>query len=342
MGNGKERRGGHRVSWEADGGPGIRRLRAGRGFRYASETGRAVSPADRERIRGLVIPPAWADVWISPKASAHIQATGRDARGRKQYIYHPAWRAERDANKFARMLEFGQALPRIRGAVDRDLRSPALSVRRVTAAAVRLLDQVPLRVGNEEYARSNGTYGLTTLRSDHVEVNGDHLRIRFIGKGGKEHEASIRDPRLARVVRACEELPGQALFQYRNGGGAGQVHSDEINAYLREVSGGDFTAKDFRTWTASSLAAGWLAAAEPADTAAARKRVVNAVTRKVAAVLGNTVAVCRQCYIHPDVYEAFENGALQQAWDRNGPRWLAAGREAHESLLVYLLRPGIA
>jgi DNA topoisomerase-1 len=337
MGNGEES-GAEAVFWAPDEGPGFRRRRSGRGFHYYSDSGKALRRADLERIKSLVIPPAWTGVWISPHPRAHIQATGRDARGRKQYIYHPEWRAQRDANKFGRMLAFGEALPRIREAVDGDLRSPVLSPRRVIAGAVRLLDQVPIRVGNEEYARTNGTYGLTTLRSEHVEVEGNHLHIRFVGKGGKEHEVTIRDPRLARVVRACEELPGQALFQYRNGHGAGQIRSDDINDYLREVSRGDFTAKDFRTWTASALAAGWFAVAEWPESPQQRKRIANGVTRQVAGVLGNTVSVCRQCYIHPAVFTAYEDGSLNDAWRRNGRRWLAGSRDAHEALLLHLLK----
>ncbi|MFO0746634.1 MAG: DNA topoisomerase IB [Myxococcota bacterium] len=293
--------------------PGLRRHRAGRGFRYVDAAGRAVrDQAVLARIRSLAIPPAWRDVWICPDENGHIQATGRDARGRMQYRYHPAWRELRDATKFAKLAAFGAALPRIRKAVERDLARDGLPREKVIATVVKLLEATLIRVGNEEYARANRSFGLSTLRDRHVVVSGSELRFRFRGKSGKEHDVSIHDRRLARIVREVSELPGHELFQYvADDGTRHSVESGDVNAYLREVAGDEFTAKDFRTWAGTMLAATELAGASlDGDSQAARKRALDAVVGSVAERLGNTRAVCRRCYIHPSVMSAFMDGTL--------------------------------
>jgi DNA topoisomerase I len=290
--------------------PGIRRLRDGEGFRYRGPNGRALrDPKELQRIRGLAIPPAYEEVWICPLPRGHLQATGRDARGRKQYRYHPDWREARDVHKFERMREFGLALPRIRAKVKRDLATPVGSRTSVLAALVRLLDTTLVRIGNDEYARENGSYGLTTLRNRHVAVKGAHLQLRFRGKSGVWHEVALEDPQVARVVRACQAMPGQELFQYEDEAGQTRcVGSVDVNDYLKELSGADFSAKDFRTWHASVHAMARLAAV-PGDRPVSRRQA-NEVLREVAGLLGNTLAVCRKSYVHPDVVTAaVERGA---------------------------------
>ena len=300
-----------------DQGPGITRHRRGGGFTYRRPDGTALrDAAELARIRKLAIPPAYTRVWICPDPDGHIQATGRDARGRKQYRYHAAWRSARDAGKFCRMLEFGVALPRIRAQVVRDLRAPIARhhVPRapVLAALVRLLDATLVRIGNEEYARANGSYGLTTLRNRHVRVTGDRLQLRFKGKSGVAHQVDLDDPRVARVVRGCQGLPGQELFQFEDAaGGVHGIGSSDVNAYLRAVAGEEFTAKDFRTWHASAHALALLDACAGADGAALSKVQVNAVLGEVAGRLRNTVAVCRKSYVHPTLLELAAAGALQ-------------------------------
>src|SRR5215470_5909186 len=253
--------------------PGIRRRRAGRGFTYRDDDrGRVTDRATLERIRALAIPPAWTDVWICRDPDGHLQATGRDARGRKQYRYHARWRRRRDAGKFGRMAAFGRALPRIRAACDADLRRPGLPREKVLAAVVRLLELTLIRVGNEEYARLDRSFGLTTLRDRHARVEGSRIRFRFRGKSGRRHEVGLRDRRLARLVRRCQELPGQELFQYEGDDGAiHDVGSGDVNDYLREISGEDFTAKDFRTWAGTVLAFRALRSLEPAETPTRRR-----------------------------------------------------------------------
>jgi DNA topoisomerase-1 len=292
--------------------PGITRLRRGKGFSYRAPQGSPLRAAEHlERIRRLAIPPAYTQVWICPLPNGHLQATGRDARGRKQYRYHASWRTARDADKFERMLAFGLALPRIRARVARDLRQPVgAHVQRhsVLAAVVRLLDTTLVRVGNDEYARTNGSYGLTTLRNRHARVTGSQLQLRFRGKSGVTHQVSLDDPRVARVVRHCQAMPGQDLFQYEDGEGALHcVGSVDVNNYLREVSGEDFTAKDFRTWHASAHALSLLC--ECVDTQV--KARVNEVLAQVAKRLGNTVAVCRKSYVHPNLLVLAAAGELQ-------------------------------
>ena len=290
-------------------GPGIRRRRAGRGFVYLNDHGRVRDSDTLARIRSLVIPPAWREVWICPSPDGHIQASGRDARGRKQYRYHLRWRAVRDETKYTRMLAFARALPRIRARVDADLARRGLPREKVLATIVRLLETTRVRVGNEEYARANRSFGLTTLRDRHVEVAGPEVRFQFRGKGGKEHAVGVRDPHVARIIRHLQDLPGQELFQYLDEDGARRsIDSGEVNAYLREVSGEDFTANDFRTWAGTVLCALALAAAGAASSGRQSKRNVVRAIAEVAAQLGNTPAISRKCYVHPALLEAYTQG----------------------------------
>jgi len=293
--------------------PGIRRLRAGRGFRYLDPAGQPVSANTKARITALAIPPAWTDVWIAPIANAHLQATGRDQKGRKQYRYHPGWTAAQAESKFERLPAFGKLLPRIRRQVDIDLRRHGLPREKVVALAVHLLDTTHIRIGNDAYARENGSFGLTTLRRTHAEIIGADIRLSFDGKSGKAWSVDYRDNRAARIIRRCQELPGQRLFQYRDEAGALQpIRSDDVNAWLAEVTGGNYTAKDFRTWSGSVLVAAHLRDTEPPESDAAAKREIVAAVDAVAAALGNTRAVCRASYIHPDVLDAFASGRLKE------------------------------
>jgi DNA topoisomerase-1 len=292
--------------------PGLRRIATKNGFRYADMDGKPVrDAATLARIRSLAIPPAWRDVWICPIANGHLQATGRDARGRKQYRYHPRWRNVRDDVKYERMLAFGQALPAIRARVDAALALPGLPREKVLATVVHLLQATMMRIGNEEYVRDNRSYGLTTLRNRHVRIDGGKVRFRFRGKSGITHDVTVSDRRLARIIRRTRDLPGQDLFQYiDDDGNLHSVGSGDVNDYLRTISGDDYTAKDFRTWHGSVLAAQALLACGPAANAAeARKNVVRAV-EAVARKLGNTPAVCRKCYVHPAVIDAYLAGAV--------------------------------
>jgi DNA topoisomerase I len=263
------------------------------------------------RIRRLAIPPAWTDVWICPDASGHLQATGRDARGRKQYRYHSVYRRRQDQAKFDRLVEFGRALPRIRRRVDADLSRPGLSRSKVLAALTRLLELTLIRVGNEEYARLNRSFGLTTLRDRHVQVDGPRLRFRFRGKSGSAVEVGFSDRRVARVVARCQELPGQELFQYVGDDGESHpIASEDVNEYLREIAGCDVTAKTFRTWAATALACRALRGVEQDDREHMARRQVVAAMRDVANRLGNTPTVVRQSYVHPAVLDAFLDGTL--------------------------------
>jgi DNA topoisomerase I len=302
------------LTYVSDSMPGIRRRRRGGGFQYVGPDGGAVrDPEELARIRSLAVPPAWTDVWVCPRADGHIQATGRDARGRKQYRYHPRWREHRDADKYDRVLAFGEALPRIRARVNRDLRRSDLSRERVLATVVRLLETTLIRVGNEEYTRENESYGLTTLRDRHVEVDGATIRFVFRSKGGRQRHVGVHDPRVARVVRRLEELPGRELFRYV--GDDGEMHridSGDANEYLREASGDDFTAKDFRTWAGTVLAARALRELERVTSEAQAKRNVVRAVESVAARLGNTQAICRRCYVHPAVLDAYVDGSLAE------------------------------
>jgi DNA topoisomerase I len=291
--------------------PGIRRLGSPRRFRYANPDGRRVSNRDDlHRIRSLVIPPAWKDVWICADARGHVQATGRDARGRKQYRYHPRWREVRDEVKYGRLIGFAQALPRIRARAEADIRKAGLPREKVLAAAVQLLEKTLIRVGNEEYARDNGSVGLTTMREKHAKIRGGTVRFEFRGKSGIGHAIDLHDARLVRIVKALRDLPGYELFQYVDDEGRRQViDSADVNAYLREVSGHDFTAKDFRTWAGTVLAAKALAAVAVFKSVTDAKRKVAGAIEAVAKRLGNTRTVCRKCYIHPAVLDAYMDGA---------------------------------
>ena len=292
--------------------PGITRRRVGKGFTYRLPKGGPVTdPATLKRIRSLAIPPAWTQVWICPHADGHIQATGRDQKGRKQYRYHPRWREVRDAAKYDHMLDFARALPAIRARVEEDMRRPGLPREKVLATVVHLLDTTLIRVGNDDYARRNRSYGLTTLQNRHVEVAGAELRFTFKGKSGRTWQLGVRDRRVARIVKACQELPGQELFQYRDEDGTlRDVTSADVNAYLREITGQDVTAKDFRTWAGTVLAAIALREFEAVDKQAAAKRNLRTAIERVAARLGNTPAICRKCYIHPAVPDLYLDGNL--------------------------------
>jgi len=303
------------LTYVTEGRPGLGRRRAGKSFIYTDTEGRRVrDTATLARVRALAIPPAWRDVWICASAHGHIQAVGRDARGRKQYRYHPRWREVRDETKYARMLAFAAALPAIRARVRADLARSALPREKVLATVVKLLETTLIRVGNAEYARANGSFGLTTLRARHVSVRGASLRFEFCGKGGKSHAVDVRDPRLARVVKRCQDLPGQELFQYIDDEGQRQrIDSDDVNRYLREIAGEEFTAKDFRTWSGTVLAA--LALDEVrrfASPREARRNITRAI-ESVARRLGNTPAISRRCYVHPAVLEAYADGVTLAA-----------------------------
>lgn len=291
---------------------GIRRVRSGRGFRYQDADGRSVRDATvLGRIRSLAIPPAWRDVRVCPSVNGHIQAIGRDQKGRKQYRYHPRWREVRDQAKYERMLAFGRALPTIRAQVEKDLALPDLPRDKVIATVVRLLEATLIRVGNEEYARRNRSYGLTTMRDKHVDISGSHIEFRFRGKSGKTHSVGLDDRRLSRIVKRCQDLPGEELFQYEDASGeTHSVGSADVNDYLRRTAGQDFTAKDFRTWAGTVLAA-WALAERRAfkSRTEARRNIVSAIER-VAGRLGNTVAICRKCYVHPAVVDSYLDGTL--------------------------------
>jgi len=299
------------LKWVSDDAPGIRRVRAGRGFKYIRPSGGPLTDARAiARIRSLAVPPAWTDVWICPDPRGHIQATGRDAKGRKQYRYHRRWRETRDETKYDRLLEFGRALPRIRGRVQRDLGRPGLPREKLLATVVRLLEKTLIRVGNEEYARANRSFGLTTLTNRHVKVRGPRIHFQFRGKSGKVHEFGIEDAEMSRIVKRCQDLPGQDLFQYEDARGRRHaVGSGDVNAYLAKASGGDFTAKDFRTW-AGSVRAWWALAdaAAPASSARGRRLAVKHAIDEVARRLGNTPTICRKAYVHPAVVESYLGG----------------------------------
>lgn len=323
--------------------PGIRRVRRGRGFRYLDVSGRPIrEEKEIRRIRSLVIPPAWTNVWICPNPQGHLQATGRDARGRKQYRYHPAWRKVRDETKYDRILTFAEALPIIRRRCTEDLRLPGLPLEKVLATVVQLLEKTLIRVGNEEYARQNASYGLTTLRDRHVDVSGATVRFEFRGKSGIQHAVDLRDRRLASIVKRCRDLPGQELFQYIGGDGTRQtIDSADVNAYVKAITGQDFTSKDFRTWSGTVLAACALRDAAPFDSQTQAKRNVVLAVESVAKRLGNTRAVCRKCYIHPAVLDAYFNGVTLDAPPARSSGRVALkhpGLEADEVAVLMLLQ----
>lgn len=299
-----------RLRYVSDAEPGYVRRRCGNGFAYFDSRGRRLRDARTlARIRALAIPPAYADVWICRSADGHLQATGRDRRGRKQYRYHAAWRVARDGNKFERTIAFAEALPALRRRIARDLRERGVHRDKVLATILRLLDRTQARVGNEEYARANGSFGLSTLRNRHARVRGDEVRLVFRGKSGRRHEVALSDARVAAVVRRCRDLPGQRLFQYLDGGRLHHVTSTDVNAYLRDAAHGDFTAKDFRTWSATLIVARELLAEDAAEPRSAR---LKAAVGAAAAALGNTPAVCQRAYVHPAVLEAVDGAAARR------------------------------
>jgi DNA topoisomerase I len=296
--------------------PGLRRQAIRDGFRYLDPDGSTVrDEATLKRIRSLAIPPAWTEVWICGRANGHLQATGRDARGRKQYKYHPRWRTVRDETKYGRLALFAETLPRIRAAVQSDLALPGLPRSKVLAIVVRLLETTFIRVGNEEYARTNKSFGLTTLKNRHVDIQGSSVKFRFVGKSGRAHQVKVSDKRVARLVKRMRDLAGQDLFQYLDDDGEPQpITSADVNEYLRAVSGEEFTAKDFRTWAGTLLAARRLSASDPFESKGSAKKAAVAAVEAVAVELGNTPAVCRKCYIHPAVLEAFGDEDRFERW----------------------------
>jgi DNA topoisomerase I len=336
-----------RLRYVSDTTPGIRRKRAGTGFSYRRPDGTLVHDAETlRRIRALAIPPAWTDVWICTLPNGHLQATGRDAKGRKQYRYHPRWRAVRDETKYTRLIAFGEALPRIRARVEKDLKRPDLPREKVLATVVRLLETTLIRVGNAEYAKANQSYGLTTMRNRHVDVEGATVRFHFRGKSGIDHRIDINDRRLANIVKRCKDLPGAELFQYIDDDGQRQtIDSGDVNEYLHDITGDDFTAKDFRTWAGTLLAAMALQEFERFDSETqAKKNVVQAIER-VAERLGNTPSVCRKCYVHPAVLDAYLEGTMLEAVKQRAEQEIAdalPGLKPEEGAVLAFLQQRLA
>lgn len=303
-----------RLRYVTDDGPGIQRQKKGDKFIYLDVDGKRVKDEKTlDRIKALGIPPAWTDVWICPKPNGHIQATGRDAKGRKQYRYHARWRDTRNENKFGRMVAFGKALPAIRECIEHDLKLPNLPREKVLALVVRLLETTFIRVGNEEYARKNRSFGLTTMRDRHVDVSGSTVEFRFRGKSGKDHTITVKDKRLAKLVRRCKDIPGQELFQYIDEDGHHQsIGSAEVNDYLREISGQDFTAKDFRTWGGTVLSVLAFQELGAFETETQAKKNITQAIREVSKKLGNTPAICCKYYLHPAIIDAYRDNSLLQ------------------------------
>jgi DNA topoisomerase-1 len=323
--------------------PGIRRIRRGGGFTYVEANGsRLTDEKTFRRIKQIVVPPAWTDVWVSPTPNGHIQATGRDARRRKQYRYHPSFQATRERDKYEHLTDFAAALPGIRRRVGEDMRKRGLSRERVLATVVYLLDITLIRVGNREYARKNGSFGLTTLRDRHVVAGANGLQFEFEGKSGKRWRLKVSDRRVARIVKACQDLPGQHLFQYLSDTGDRQsVSSTDVNAYLREISGRDITAKDFRTWGGTVLAALALRTFEECDSEATAKANIREAIGYVAKRLGNTPAICRKCYVHPAILDGYLRGKLALRAGTNGKRGLKPEEAAVLSFLRASLRTSV-
>ena len=331
------------LKYVTDGFFGITRRRAGRGGAFFKPDGeRITDPDQRRRIKALGIPPAWTDVWICPDPKGHLQVTARDARGRKQYRYHPQYREARQKSKFRHIIELSEIIPVIREHAERDLRAPELSRRQILATAVQLLDKTLIRVGNDEYARENRSYGLTTLRTRHVQVEGDSLRFSFRGKSGVQQALAITDRRIARIIQRCQDLPGEELFQYLDGSGKREtIKSEDVNGYLQEISGRNITAKDFRTWGGTMLAGGELRAMGPAPTQSEAKANINRAIDAVAGRLGNTRAVCRQYYVHPALLEAYLQGLTAPPSTSSPPRTqsrrqVAALRQDEVAILQFL------
>ncbi len=330
----------------SDAEPGIRRMRAGKGFWYRHDRDGKVSQAETlDRIRKLAIPPAWTDVWIAPIEDGHIQATGRDVKGRKQYRYHTQWSLCRGDVKFSSLADFADALPALRTVIDADLRRHGLPREKVLASIVWLLDNTMIRVGNATYARDNKSFGLTTLRSRHASVAGSRLRFEFLGKSGKQWKVQLVDRRIARIVKSIQELPGQALFQYLDEDGQRRrVGSQDVNAYLREACGEGFTSKHFRTWGGTLRALALFSGTEVPETKTGRARTINETVDRVAARLGNTRAVCRSCYIHPRVLESWQEGRLAEEVKlaRRRFRKPIQGLDETETLLRHWLRAPVS
>lgn len=307
------------LRYVSDTSPGIRRKRAGKHFSYLGLDGKPIhDEKELQRIRALAIPPAWKNVWICPNPRGHIQASGRDARGRKQYRYHSEWRKIRDETKYDRLIAFGQALPLIRERVKADLSLPGLPREKVLAVVVRLLDTLSIRVGNEEYARANKSFGLTTLRNQHVEITGTTIHIHFRGKRGIEHDVGIRDRRLARIIKQCQELPGHELFQYLDESGRqAPIDSDDVNEYLRSITGKEITAKDFRTWSGTVVTVCALTELGDAESQTLAKKHLAQAIEAAAKHLGNTPTICRKCYVHPEVINSYLDGKLLTALKQN-------------------------
>jgi DNA topoisomerase I len=325
------------LRYVSDAKPGIRRIRCGKGFRYRNTDGSSIrDPETLGRIRSLAIPPAWKDVWICPNPRGHLQASGRDAKGRKQSRYHPRWREVRDENKYERMLAFGAALPEIRRQVEHDLALPGMPRRKILATVVRLMETTFIRIGNDEYARENHSFGLTTMRNRHVSVDGSTVTFKFEGKSGVRHTVDLTNRRMAKIISRCQDIPGYELFQYEDSEGHHTIDSADVNDYLREIGGDEFTAKDFRTWAGTVLTCAALREIEPfGSETQAKKNIIEAINR-VASRLGNTRAVCRKCYVHPAVLDCYLAGAMQEAFSRNGLEKSALNHD--ESELLRLLK----
>ena len=328
-----------RLKYVSDSDPGISRRRHGRGFSYRAADGSLVDDDTRERINNLVIPPAWRDVWICSHACGHIQATGRDEAGRKQYIYHPRWEETRNSAKFERLIPFGEVLPTIRERYAAGLRKRTLGREKVLSAVIRLPDLTLIRIGNQAYTRSNKTFGLTTLRDRHVDFSGEGCVFLFVGKSGKNREVHLSDPRLARVVKQCRDVPGHDLFQYYDeAGDRCTVTSADVNAHLQEITGAPFTAKTFRTWGGTVHGAKVLHDIGPAGSETQIERNLVTMVKEVAQKLGNTPAVCRQYYIHPAISDTYRSGFLTTEWNRFARRKQRAGLDADENVVLHLLK----
>lgn len=334
------------LRYVSDARPGIRRRTSGKGFSYLRADGSRLAETETlRRIKSLVIPPAWTDVWICPFADGHIQVTGRDARGRKQYRYHPRFREVRESTKYEHMIAFVDALPVIRAKVREHMALRGLPREKVLATVVHLLETTLIRVGNDDYARQNNSFGLTTLRSRHVAVDGNDVRFRFTGKSGRQWSLRMRDRRIAKIIRACQELPGQELLQYLDEEGKPQdVTSSDVNAYLKEITGQDISAKDFRTWAATVLTVMALGEMQSFDTVAQAKRNVRTAIGSVAARLGNTPTVCRKCYVHPEVLNSYLNGNLVPEVKPDASRLRAglSGLKPEEAAVLAMLRSCLA
>lgn len=330
------------LCYVSDEDPGYRRRRAGQGFIYIDHNDNKIDDLKLlERLESLVIPPAWENVWISRKQNGHIQVTGKDAKGRKQYIYHPQWNEARNSNKFTTMIKFGESLPFIRERVEQDLQIKTLSKEKVTAIIIKLLEHTLIRIGNTEYVKQNGSYGLTTLRDKHIEVTGSTIRFRFKGKSGKLWEVDVNNKRLARLVKMCQELPGQHLFQYIDDDGNYQsVSSNDVNTYLKSIVDFDFTAKDFRTWGGTVITAGELYCSGPCETEKECKKKIITAIKNVSIALNNTIAVCRKYYVHPDIINSYLDGTLLKEMEKAEKKFVPQpfGLEKEEIAILHILR----